>query len=726
MALNGIRSSENQQSTAYLAVGGPSKSAGTESPVKKVRKYIPPHMRKRVEQVSQNKPNVANLGQNTVTQAPAPIESQTSNHSQMVRSRSWHGTSQGFRETNLQQEAPTIAIPSTGSGRVYSPRSAGSPQNTNRFSKNNLYKPRGNMQQSQNRGGFNDDYNNYGRSNNGYRSPGYVSNKRQNIPPMRRSRSVGNYSSRGNNRFQNRDRSQAADPELEEELFGGDVVTQGINFDIYDKIPVEVSGQSCPTPVDEFNDTMLPPQVVANIKLAGFTKPTPVQRYSIPAGLEGRDLMSCAQTGSGKTAAFLVPIISRLILEGRANEVMNKTPSYNSYGKSWPKYQVHSLLLSPTRELAQQIHLQARKFLYRTGMRSVVVYGGANIKEQFAELNRGCEVLVATPGRLVDFLERGRMSLAKVLVLCMDEADRMLDMGFEPQIRQIVDHYDMPSRENGRQTLMFSATFPREIQVLAQDYLLDYIFLAVGRVGSSTDLIQQKLQYCQNHNKVEALMDVLPECHGLTLIFVATRRDADRIENILCEEGVNARSIHGDRTQWEREAALNDFRTGKCPVLVATDVAARGLDIPSVMWVINYDLPNQIDAYVHRIGRTGRCGNKGNALSFVNEGNKPVLRDLLHALRECRMTVPNWFVTMVNSISYGGGDRRGKRKNSKFGARDARRGNGRGGGGNRNSGGQQNRSNGNRNGGWGGNGGRGGGGRGDYKPKRQTSSNDAW
>merc|ERR1711920_233092 len=298
--------------------------------------------------------------------------------------------------------------------------------------------------------------------------------------------------------------------------------------------------------------------------------------------------------------------------------------------------------------------------------------------------------------------------------------------GFEPQIRQIVDHYDMPSRENGRQTLMFSATFPREIQVLAQDYVLDYIFLAVGRVGSSTDLIQQKLQYCQNHNKVEALMDVLPECHGLTLIFVATRRDADRIENILCEEGVNARSIHGDRTQWEREAALNDFRTGKCPVLVATDVAARGLDIPSVMWVINYDLPNQIDAYVHRIGRTGRCGNKGNALSFVNEGNKPVLRDLLHALRECRMTCPQWFVTMVNNSTYGGSGR-GSKKKSKFGARDARRGNNRGGNGFAgNRGGYQNRSNGNRNGGWGGNGGRGGGGRGDYKPKRQTSSNDAW
>jgi len=277
---------------------------------------------------------------------------------------------------------------------------------------------------------------------------------------------------------------------------------------------------------------------------------------------------------------------------------------------------------------------------------------------------------VATPGRLVDFLERGRMSLAKVLCLCLDEADRMLDMGFEPQIRKIVECYDMPSRHQGRQTMMFSATFPQEIQVLAQDYLNDYVFLAVGRVGSSTDLIEQKLQYCQNHNKIEALMDVLPDCHGLTLIFVATRRDADRIENILCEEGVNARSIHGDRSQWEREEALRDFRNGTYPVLVATDVAARGLDIPSVMWVINYDLPNQIDSYVHRIGRTGRCGNRGNALSFVNESNKPVLRDLLHTLRECNMTLPQWFVNMVNNTSFGGGR---KKKGSRFGARDAKK-----------------------------------------------------
>lgn len=722
MAHNDICPAESQRSTAFLAVGGPSKSSGTASPVKKVRKYIPPHMRKRVGEGDQ--PNTAN----TQSAAPAANVQQTNNRQEMVRSRSWSGSNQDVRETNRKQDnAPSIAIPANGAGRVYSPRSSGSPGISNRFSKNNLYNENS-SRQNNSRGSVNEGYNNQQRGNNqgnnqGYRSPGYSTAKRQNfVPPMRRSRSCGNYPNRGSARFQNRERSTAANPELEAELFGDRGVTQGINFDNYDKIPVEVSGQSCPKPVDDFSESNLPPQVSANVKLAGFLKPTPVQRYSIPAGIAGRDLMSCAQTGSGKTAAFLVPIISRLILEGRAEEVMNQPPSFGyGQGRDRQKFQAHSLLLSPTRELAQQIHLQARKFLYCTGMRSVVVYGGADIRDQFRELKKGCEVLVATPGRLVDFLERGRMSLAKVLVLCMDEADRMLDMGFEPQIRQIVDRYDMPAE--GRQTLMFSATFPQEIQVLAQDYLHDYIFLAVGRVGSSTDLIKQKLQYCQNHNKVEALMDVLPACEGLTLIFVATRRDADRIEHILCEEGVNARSIHGDRTQYERESALNDFRTGKCPVLVATDVAARGLDIPSVMWVINYDLPNQIDAYVHRIGRTGRCGNRGNALSFVNEGNKPVLRDLLHSLRECDMTVPNWFVTMVNNTSYGSGDRRGKRKGSKFGARDARRGSGRGGG-NRGSGGggHQNRSNGNGNGGWR----SGGGSRGDNHPKRQANSNDAW
>jgi len=710
---------ENKQSPALTTVpvtGGPDKAVGsTGTPVKKVRqKYVPPHLRKKLQQERQRTENQSN----NMTAPRQTMQGQRDQQFSNQQSARWSGGSQDLREAkprrNYGNHAPNIMIPSNGFTNTGT--------NNNRFSMNNLY-DREDRNAYSGRGGYNDD-----RNNGGYRSPNtYNPARRQGYGSgnMRRQRS-SEY--KPNRRFVARDRSREADPQLESELFGAKVA-QGINFDIYDKIPVEVSGQTCPKPIDNFDETDLPPQIAENIKLVGFSKPTPVQRYSIPAGIKARDLMSCAQTGSGKTAAFLVPIIARLILEGRAEEVLNKPQQNFSYGKR-QRYQIHSLVLSPTRELAQQIHKQARKFLYRTGLRSVVVYGGADIKDQFRELDKGCEVLVATPGRLVDFLERGRMSMGKVLCLCMDEADRMLDMGFEPQIRQIVDRYDMPKSHEGRQTMMFSATFPRPIQILAQDYLDDYIFLAVGRVGSSTDLIKQKLQYCQNHNKVEALMDVLPDCHGLTLIFVATRRDADRIEHILCEEGVNARSIHGDRTQWEREAALNDFRTGTCPVLVATDVAARGLDIPSVMWVINYDLPNQIDAYVHRIGRTGRCGNRGNALSFVNETNKPVLRDLLHTLKECDMQCPQWFVQMVNNSSYGGG--RNSKKKSKFGARDARRSNNRGGngfGGNR--GGYQNR--GNKGGGGGGynnrrgnnNGGGGGFTRNDYQTRRSIS-NDAW
>jgi len=706
----GICPSANSEQSSAAS----SKLAGTQSPVKKV--YIPRRMREQMQKQNgaESKTNTERFSQSTQSSTP---KAQTNNPLEMVRAHSWHGPNRNFGEKNMQYSNSPSTDNSSG---AQSARSPGSSPIANRFSKNNLYMDNSNWQQRSSQGNYNDD--NMHRRGNGYGSPrtytppGRKSGFGFGQPQMRRQRSAPNRMNRGSSRFRNRERSQAANPQLEEELFGSGGMTQGINFDIYDKIPVEVSGQACPEPVDDFASTSIPPQVLANIKLAGFKKPTPVQRYSIPSGINGRDLMSCAQTGSGKTAAFLVPIISRLIFEGRAEEAMLKTQRFG-YNH---QYQIHSLLLSPTRELAQQIHLQARKFLYRTGMRSVVVYGGARIEEQFRELDKGSEVLVATPGRLVDFLERGRMSLAKVLVLCMDEADRMLDMGFEPQIRQIISHYDMPTREDGRQTLMFSATFPREIQVLAQDYLHDYIFLAVGRVGSSTDLIDQKLQYCQNPDKVEALMDVLPECQGLTLIFVATRRDADRIERILCDEGVNARSIHGDKTQYEREAALNDFRTGTCPVLVATDVAARGLDIPSVMWVINYDLPNQIDAYVHRIGRTGRCGNRGNALSFVNESNKPVLRDLLHALRECGMNVPNWFVSMVNAISYGESNRRGKRRGSKFGARDARRGNR--GGGNRGSGGHMNRSNSNGNGSWR----NGGGNRSENNQFRKGNSNDAW
>jgi ATP-dependent RNA helicase DDX3X len=386
--------------------------------------------------------------------------------------------------------------------------------------------------------------------------------------------------------------------------------------------------------------------------------------------------MACAQTGSGKTAAFLLPCIMTLTAKELPEPPEDRNSRYGRRNKHYP----HALVLAPTRELATQIYDEARKFCYRTHLKAVVVYGGQDIKNQFAELQRGVDIIVATPGRLYDMIERGRISMALVNYLVFDEADRMLDMGFEPQIRQIVQDSDMPHET--RQTSMFSATFPKEIQRLAQDFLKSYIFLAVGRVGSTTNNIIQKVIYANDdREKKAALMTILPDCSGLTLIFVETKRSADGLEDWLIREGINATSIHGDRTQYERESALAEFRCGRCPVLVATSVAARGLDIPNVLHVINFDMPNAIDDYVHRIGRTGRCGNTGTAIAFISEKNRNVLRDLYDALKETSQKIEPWFESLVKG-QWGGsavrskpaGDKRGGRGGaSRYGARDARK-----------------------------------------------------
>jgi ATP-dependent RNA helicase DDX3X len=305
--------------------------------------------------------------------------------------------------------------------------------------------------------------------------------------------------------------------------------------------------------------------------------------------------------------------------------------------------------------LVSQIHDEARKFAYRSWVRPAVVYGGADINQQLRQIERGCDLLSATPGRLVDLIERGRISLSNIKYLVLDEADRMLDMGFEPQIRRIVQGEDMPGVHE-RQTLMFSATFPREIQFLAKDFLKDYIFLSVGRVGSTSENITQKMEYVEDNDKRSVLLDILisePK-DGLTLIFVETKRMADMLSDFLMANNYPATSIHGDRTQREREMALQTFRTGRTPILVATAVAARGLDIPNVTHVINYDLPTDVDDYVHRIGRTGRAGNTGVATAFFNRGNKGIVRELIELLREANQEIPGWLETVAQESSFGG------------------------------------------------------------------------
>lgn len=370
---------------------------------------------------------------------------------------------------------------------------------------------------------------------------------------------------------------------LERDLFGmpNDPSKQqtGINFEKYDDIPVEASGQGVPEPVTRFTNPPLDDHLLSNIELSGYKVPTPVQKYSIPIVMGGRDLMACAQTGSGKTGGFLFPILAQAFQNGPSPPPAQAQGGYGRQRKAYPT----SLVLAPTRELVSQIFDEARKFAYRSWVRPCVVYGGADIGSQLRQIERGCDLLVATPGRLVDLIERGRISLASIKYLVLDEADRMLDMGFEPQIRRIVEGEDMPPTA-ARQTLMFSATFPRDIQMLARDFLKDYIFLSVGRVGSTSENITQKIEYVEDGDKRSVLLDIL-HTHGagLTLIFVETKRMADSLSDFLINQGFPATSIHGDRTQREREKALEMFRTGRCPILVATAVAARGLDIPNVV-----------------------------------------------------------------------------------------------------------------------------------------------
>ncbi|GJS60115.1 DEAD-box ATP-dependent RNA helicase 37-like protein [Tanacetum coccineum] len=481
----------------------------------------------------------------------------------------------------------------------------------------------------------------------------------------------------------------------------------GINFDAYEDIPVETTGQNVPPPVNTFAEIDLGDALNLNIRRCKYIKPTPVQRYTIPISLAGRDLMACAQTGSGKTAAFCFPIISGIM----------KANVQKPYGTR-TVYPL-ALILSPTRELSSQIHVEARKFAYQTGVKVVVVYGGAPINQQLRELERGVDILVATPGRLVDLLERAKVSLEMIKYLALDEADRMLDMGFEPQIRKIVEQTDMPP-PGARQTMLFSATFPREIQRLASDFLSNYIFLTVGRVGSSTDLIVQRVEYVQESDKRSHLMDLLHAqkdtgTNGkqpLTLVFVETKKGADSLEHWLYSNGFPATTIHGDRSQPEREQALRSFKSGNTPILVATDVAARGLDIPHVSHVVNFDLPNDIDDYVHRIGRTGRAGKTGLATAFFNDNNTSLAKGLADLIQEANQEVPAWLTRYASRPSYGGGKNR--RSGGRFGGRDFRKenpysGGGYGGGGGGYGGGGYGGGGGGYGGGGGGYGGGGGG-----------------
>lgn len=345
----------------------------------------------------------------------------------------------------------------------------------------------------------------------------------------------------------------------------------------------------------KFSQLGLAPAAVRTCESLGYNTPTPIQREAIPIALSGRDLIGCAETGTGKTAAFLLPIIQRI--------------------SESPRPGVRVLVLAPTRELALQIHKNYQALNHVKTNRGVIAIGGANIKTQIDDLRRGATVLIATPGRLLDLTERRAVSLSRVEVLVLDEADRMLDMGFLPAIRRVLSLVPV-----NRQTLLFSATMSSDIEQLARSTSKDPTLIEVNPRGRAATLVDQVAYQVAQESKTALLLELLEKERKpfeRVLVFTRTRRGAERLSHVLRARDHAVQRIHADRTQVQREAALRAFSDGRARVLVATDIAARGLDIDAVSHVINYDVPAAPEDYVHRIGRTGRAGNQGKAISIV-------------------------------------------------------------------------------------------------------------
>lgn len=359
----------------------------------------------------------------------------------------------------------------------------------------------------------------------------------------------------------------------------------------------------------DFTAFNLHPDVAAGIKEAGYTAPTPIQAQAIPSVMQGRDVMGLAQTGTGKTAAFVLPILHRLMQGERRH--------------------VRALVVAPTRELAEQIH-EAILALGRTvRIRSVTVYGGVSYNPQAAKLKKGIDIVVACPGRLLDHISQGTIDLSRLEVLVLDEADQMFDMGFFPAIRKILTH--LPRT---RQTLLFSATMPQEIRSLAKEVLTDPVTVQVGSVAPPVT-VSHGLYPVEQHLKTPLLLELLNHTDTESvLVFTRTKHRAKRLGEQLQKAGYRASSLQGNLSQNKRQAALDGFRDGKYQVLVATDIAARGIDVSNISHVINYDIPDTVDAYTNRIGRTGRAAKTGDAFTFITREDGETVRSIEHVLGE--------------------------------------------------------------------------------------------
>jgi len=354
--------------------------------------------------------------------------------------------------------------------------------------------------------------------------------------------------------------------------------------------------------------------ILRALKDEGYESPSPIQEQAIPSVLDGRDLLGCAQTGTGKTAAFAVPIIQTIY--GQKNKESRRP--------------IQSLILTPTRELAVQIEESFRSYGRYTNLKYLAIYGGVSQNPQTQSLRRGVDILIATPGRLMDLINQRQVNLQHVKMFVLDEADRMLDMGFIHDVKKIISY--IPQE---RQTLFFSATMPKEISELVNTILVNPVKVAVTPVSSTVDIIDQYVYFVDKNNKKKLLVELLKSKDiSSALVFTRTKYDADKVVKDLLTYKVKAMAIHGDKSQSARQQALNYFKNGDIRVLVATDIAARGIDIIELSHVINYNLPNMSETYVHRIGRTGRAGLGGTAISFCEYEEKPFLRDIQKLIKK--------------------------------------------------------------------------------------------
>ncbi|KAG7290213.1 ATP-dependent RNA helicase dbp2 [Staphylotrichum longicolle] len=408
---------------------------------------------------------------------------------------------------------------------------------------------------------------------------------------------------------------------------------------------ITVAGRDVPKPVETFDEAGFPRYVMDEVKAQGFPAPTAIQSQGWPMALSGRDVVGIAETGSGKTLTYCLPAIVHI----------------NAQPLLAPGDGPIVLVLAPTRELAVQIQQEITKFGKSSRIRNTCVYGGVPKGPQIRDLQRGVEVCIATPGRLIDMLESGKTNLRRVTYLVLDEADRMLDMGFEPQIRKIIGQI-----RPDRQTCMWSATWPKEVRALASDFQTDFIQVNIGSMDlAANHRITQIVEVVSESEKRDKMIKHLEkvmedkDAQNKILIFTGTKRVADEITRFLRQDGWPALSIHGDKQQNERDWVLDQFKTGKSPIMVATDVASRGIDVRNITHVLNYDYPNNSEDYIHRIGRTGRAGAKGTAITFFTTDNAKQARDLVGVLQEAKQHIDPRLAEMVRYGGGGGGGRYG-------------------------------------------------------------------